>query len=238
MDVRGRRRPSRLHSTLLFRRKRRAIERGALRCCILKEVTFSRAKQRLALESHTLIISCVRAATGNLTLPSGAIVETRQEYLYLCEGDGRAFRCWTHCKMFDTPHTRLSFTRAGWRADLRFLTGPEGGPAEDLRHRGAQDEEMPSSEMGYHFVTMDFEDRSGQGTGTKQKQAAGSAMQHTCGPDSYTGTAELLSDTAFIQVARSTQRRLSHAALQAECLACRCRHEARSVLGLLIRRGA
>lgn len=120
----------------------------------------------------------------------------------------------------------LPASKAGWRADLRFLTGPEGEPAEDFRQRGGQDEQLPSSEMGYHFVTMDFEDRSGQGTGAMQKRAAGSAMQHPCGPDSYTGTAELLSDTAFMQVARSTQRtqrsKLSASLVGADSRRARC----------------
>ena len=88
--------------------------------------------------------------------------------------------------------------RAGWRADLRFLAGSEDEERKDLRARQGQGWPLPSSHVGYHFVTMNFEDTSGQETWAKQ--ADGSEMKHPCGSDTYTGSAQLLSDRAFSQV--------------------------------------
>ncbi len=102
--------------------------------------------------------------TGTLTLPTGATFNTRQEYLYLCQG---------------------------WRADLRFLTGAQGGEGSGGQGWGGDGGLLPSSDVGYHFVGMQFSNEGGEWLGSEEGRralsACGDEMTHPCGPDVYQG---------------------------------------------------
>jgi hypothetical protein len=111
--------------------------------------------------------------TGTLTLPTGATFNTRQEYLYLCQG---------------------------WRADLRFLTGAQGGEGSGGQEWGGDGGlyGIPSSDVGYHFVGMQFSNEGERGDewvgseeGRRALSAGGDEMTHACGPDVYQGVCDI-----------------------------------------------